>query len=85
MVETASEVKRRGGERLALGIVLALLVALPALLFAAQAWRTRTAGIRVVEVVARVPRMAASRPTASRCAPARRCGCGSPHPIVVHD
>jgi mono/diheme cytochrome c family protein/plastocyanin len=47
--------RRRGGERLALGIVLVLLVVLPALLLAAQAWRTRAAGVRVVDVVARVP------------------------------
>jgi mono/diheme cytochrome c family protein/plastocyanin len=46
---------RRSGERLALGIVVALLIALPASLLAAQMWRTRAAGVRVVDVVARVP------------------------------
>lgn len=42
-------------EFFALSVVLALLVAFPAALFGYQAWRMRAAGVRVIDVVARVP------------------------------
>ena len=42
-------------EVFALGVVLLLLVALPAGIFGYQAWRTASAGVRVVEIVAHAP------------------------------
>lgn len=42
-------------EVFALGVVLLLLVALPAGIFGYQAWRTASAGVRVVEIDAHAP------------------------------
>jgi len=39
----------------ALSIVLAVLLGLPAGLFGYQAWRTRAAGVRVIDIIARTP------------------------------
>ncbi|MBK9094191.1 MAG: c-type cytochrome [Anaerolineae bacterium] len=42
-------------ELFALGVVLVVLVAFPAGIFGYQAWRTASAGVKIVEIVARAP------------------------------
>jgi mono/diheme cytochrome c family protein/uncharacterized cupredoxin-like copper-binding protein len=42
-------------ELFALGVVVLVLVAFPAGIFSYQAWRTASAGIKIVEIVARAP------------------------------
>jgi mono/diheme cytochrome c family protein len=46
---------KRRPEVLALSIILLALVAFPASIFGYQAWRTASAGVRVVDIVARTP------------------------------
>ncbi len=46
---------KRCSNLFALGIVLVVLIILPASLFGYQAWRTAAAGVQVVDIVARVP------------------------------
>jgi len=46
---------QRKPEIFALGVIMLVLVAFPASVFGYQAWRVASAGVKVVEVVARVP------------------------------
>jgi mono/diheme cytochrome c family protein len=46
---------KRRPEILALSVILLVLVALPASIFGYQAWRTASAGVRIVDIVARTP------------------------------
>jgi mono/diheme cytochrome c family protein len=46
---------RRKSEILALGVILLVLVAFPMAIFGYQAWRTASAGVRIVDIVARSP------------------------------
>ncbi len=46
---------RMKGEIFALGVVLAVLVVFPASIFGYQAWRTASAGVKVINIVARTP------------------------------
>jgi mono/diheme cytochrome c family protein len=46
---------RAKGEVFALGVILLVLVAFPAGIFGYQAWRTASAGVKVIGIVARAP------------------------------
>ena len=46
---------KRRPEILALSVILLVLVAFPASIFGYQAWRTASAGVRIVDIVARTP------------------------------
>jgi cytochrome c oxidase subunit 2 len=49
-------------ELFALGVVLLVLVAFPAGIFGYQAWRTASAGVKIVEIVARAPELGGFSP-----------------------
>jgi mono/diheme cytochrome c family protein/plastocyanin len=50
------------GEVFALGVVLLVLVVFPAGVFGYQAWRTASAGVKVVDIVARAPELGGFAP-----------------------
>ena len=53
---------RMKGEVFALGVVLLVLVVFPAGVFGYQAWRTASAGVKVVDIVARAPELGGFAP-----------------------
>ena len=50
------------GEVFALGVVLLVLVVFPAGVFGYQAWRTASAGVKIVDIVARAPKQGGFSP-----------------------
>jgi mono/diheme cytochrome c family protein len=71
-------------ELLALGIVLLILVAFPASLFAYQAWRSNAAGVRVIDLVGHAPANGGWQPDALRVNLGEHVRLRISSPDVVH-